>query len=61
MDRSERRDARIETRLREWAAERERPKARADAAAAEARRAYYERVDLRADLDSAITKLREPS
>jgi chromosome segregation ATPase len=45
MDRGERLQASIEAQLREWAAELERLKARADTAAAEARKEYYERVD----------------
>jgi hypothetical protein len=45
MDEGERLGARIEARLREWAAELESLKAKADSAVAEARREYYERLD----------------
>ena len=55
MDRSERLDARIEARLREWAAELESLKATADTTVAEARKEYYERVDqIRREIEAEL-------
>ena len=55
METSERQDARIEARLREWAAELESLKARADTAVAEARKEYYERVDaIRREIEAEL-------
>jgi chromosome segregation ATPase len=45
MSKGEALEAKIEAQLREWAAELESLKAKADKAVAEARKGYYERVD----------------
>ena len=56
MGKDERLEVKIEAQLREWAAELESLKAKADKAAAEVRKSYYEQVDeLREEID---TKLR---
>ena len=55
MDTGERPDASIEARLRQWAAELESLKARADTTVAEARREYYERVDeIRREIEAQL-------
>ncbi|MGH7268321.1 MAG: hypothetical protein ACREMB_26170 [Candidatus Rokuibacteriota bacterium] len=56
MDTSERLDSKIEARLREWAAELESLKAKADTAVAEARKEYYERVDeIRREIEAELS------
>jgi dsDNA-specific endonuclease/ATPase MutS2 len=48
-------EAKIETQLREWAAELESLKAKADTAVAEARRGYYEHIDeLREEIEAKL-------
>jgi chromosome segregation ATPase len=55
MDKGERLEARIEAQLREWAAELESLKARADKSVAEARTDYYERVEsLRDEIEAKL-------
>jgi predicted nucleic acid-binding Zn-ribbon protein len=55
MEKSERREAKIEAQLREWAAELESLKAKADKAVAEARKEYYEHVDeLRQEIEGKL-------
>jgi chromosome segregation ATPase len=55
MDTGARQDASIEARLRQWAAELESLKARADTAVAEARKEYYERVDeIRREIEAQL-------
>jgi hypothetical protein len=55
MGTDERLEAKIEAQLREWAAELESLKAKADKAAAEARKNYYEQVDeLREEIDAKL-------
>jgi hypothetical protein len=55
MEKGERLEASIEAQLREWAAELESLKARADKATAEARKEYYERVDeLRQEIEARL-------
>jgi chromosome segregation ATPase len=55
MGKDERLEAKIEAQLREWAAELESLKAKADKAAAEARRDYYEHVDeLREEIEAKL-------
>ena len=55
MGKDERREARIEAQLREWAAELESLKAKADKAVAEARKEYYEHVDeLREEIEGKL-------
>ena len=55
MSKSEPLEAKIEAQLREWAAELESLKAKADKAVAEARRGYYEHVDeLREEIEAKL-------
>jgi hypothetical protein len=55
MGKGERLEARIEAQLREWAAELESLKAKADRAVAEARKEYYEQVDeLREEIEAKL-------
>jgi ElaB/YqjD/DUF883 family membrane-anchored ribosome-binding protein len=55
MEQGERLEAKIEAQLRQWAAELESLKAMADKAVAEARKAYYERVDeLRKEIEAKL-------
>ena len=55
MDKGERLEARIEAQLREWAAELESLKGKADRTVAEARKDYYERVDsLRDEIEAKL-------
>jgi hypothetical protein len=55
MSKGEALEAKIEAQLREWAAELESLKARADKAVAEARRGYYERIDgLREEIEAKL-------
>ena len=55
MDQGERLGARIEARLREWAAELESLKANADTTVAGARKEYYERVDgIRREIEAEL-------
>jgi hypothetical protein len=57
MEKGERLEARIEAQLREWTAELERLKARADKAVAEARVEYYEHVDeLRKEIEAKLKR-----
>jgi chromosome segregation ATPase len=58
MGEDDRVEARIEAQLREWAAELERLKARADTAVAEARKEYYEQIaELRAEIEAKLKTL----
>jgi hypothetical protein len=55
MGKDEQREAKIEAQLREWAAELETLKAKADTAAAEVRKEYYEQVDeLRQEMEATL-------
>jgi chromosome segregation ATPase len=55
MSESEPLEAKIEAQLREWAAELESLKAKADKAVAEARRGYYEHIDeLREEIEAKL-------
>ena len=55
MSKGEALEAKIEAQLREWAAELESLKAKADKAVAEARKGYYERVDeLRQEIEGKL-------
>jgi chromosome segregation ATPase len=55
MSKGETLEAKIEAQLREWAAELESLKAKADRAVAEARRGYYEHIDeLRAEIEAKL-------
>jgi chemotaxis response regulator CheB len=55
MSESEPLEAKIEAQLREWAAELESLKAKADRAVAEARKGYYEHVDeLREEIEAKV-------
>jgi chromosome segregation ATPase len=55
MSKSEPLEAKIEAQLREWAAELESLKVRADKAVAEARRGYYEHIDeLREEIEAKL-------
>ena len=56
MNKDEALEAKIEAQLREWAAELESLKAKADRAVAEARKGYYEQVDeLREEIEAKLT------
>jgi hypothetical protein len=55
MNKDEALEAKIEAQLREWAAELESLKAKADKAVAEARRGYYEKIDeLREEIETKL-------
>jgi chromosome segregation ATPase len=55
MSKGEPLEAKIEAQLREWAAELENLKAKADKAVAEARRGYYEHIDeLREEIEAKL-------
>jgi chromosome segregation ATPase len=55
MSKSEPLEAKIEAQLREWAAELERLKAKADKAVAEAHKGYYEHIDeLREEVEAKL-------
>jgi hypothetical protein len=57
MSQGERLEAKIEAQLREWAAELEGLKAKADKAVADARKQYYEHVDeLREEIESKLRR-----
>jgi predicted nucleic acid-binding Zn-ribbon protein len=57
MEKGERLEARIEAQLRQWAAELEGLKAKADTARAGAQKEYYEQVDaLRKEIEEAVRK-----
>jgi hypothetical protein len=55
MGTDEQQEAKIEARLREWAAQLESLKAKADRAAAEVRKEYYEQIDeLRQEIEATL-------
>jgi chromosome segregation ATPase len=55
MGKDEQQEAKIEARLREWAAQLESLKAKADRAAAEVRKEYYEQIDeLRQEIEATL-------